>query len=455
MALIIAKFGGSVLSSARGYLEAARLVEKLVSEGHQVVVVVSAMKGVTDTLLSFQRLGAEKTAKSVYERYATTLKSLGLPQDLHARAASELAIASNSLFKALWAVGVLGEATPRARDYIASFGEKLSAIVMSAALQARGLRARWLTGREAGIVTDDRFGEANPIHEVSAKLVRETLKPLLDEGVVPVVTGFIAGTVDGTVTLLGRGGSDYTATLIASYLAADEVRLYTDVPGIMSGDPRRIPSARSLKLLSYREASELARLGLRKFHPRTFEPLEGQDIPVRVLDLAHRGTTTITRNGGPPPVKAVTVLEELAVVTLRGPGLAGRVGVLARAASLLAGSGVNIVSVTQPPSETSISFIVNASDAEKARRSLARLVREGVAVAVEVYAPVAAVSVVGVGVLEPETISRIHGIALQYHTKTMVWSYTSPVVSAIVDKSEAWQLARRLHDEVVAPWLAG
>ena len=452
--VVVAKFGGSVLRSCEGFRRAVGIVKNLYSRYDGVVVVVSAVKGVTDSLLRFRELGIDGVVESVYKKYVDILDCLGLGEEW-ANAASELSRLANNLLRVLWATNVLGEVSPRTRDHIVSFGERFSAVLMAYLLRSMGVKSRWMDGGEAGIITDENFGEANPLHEVSEKLVRENIGPLLEEGVVPVVTGFVASTIDGVTTLLGRGGSDYTATLLARYLDASEVRLYTDVPGVLSGDPRRIPGARTIKLLSYSEATELARLGLRKFHPRTFEPLYDRDIPVRVLGLEDEAGTLVTRHGGPPPVKAVTVLEDLAMVVLRGPGMAGRIGVLARAAGMLASSGINIVAVSQPPSETSIVFIVDARDGGKAKSILQGLVEKGIAMTVEHREPVATVSIIGDSVSEPEILGRIYSIALEHRARTVVMGWPSPVVSAIVDQVDAWGLAHTLHEEVVQPWLTG
>jgi aspartate kinase len=453
--LLVVKFGGSVLRSLEGFEQASRKVKSLIDEGYSLIVVVSAVKGATDSLLRFRELGVEGVVNSVYKRYKSLLDSARLPRDIWEWAASEYGRLFSDLARVLWAVSILGESSPRVRDYIVSFGERFSAVLLTAMLRSLGIESEWLLGGDAGIVTDDNYGEANPLHEVSERLSRERLLPLINKGMVPVVTGFVASTIDGSVTLLGRGGSDLTATLLARYLNAVEVRLYTDVPGIMSGDPRMIPGAKIVERLSYAEAIELSRLGLRKFHPRTFEPLLDTDIPVRVTNIPNdpKGSL-ITREGGGAPVKAVTVLESLALITVRGPSMVGRVGFMAEASSLLASEGVNIVAVTQPPSETNIAFLVSGEDSQRAYRALSKLKSRGLVSSVDIVEGVSAVSVIGDGVFDPDVASRVYSASrgLFMH---MIYGHPSPVVTFITEKDAAWPLARRLHEEVVARWRAG
>ncbi len=442
----VAKFGGSILTSGADYIRAAGEVRRLHEHGG-VVVVVSAMKGVTDKLIEAASSpgSADRIIEEVYESYSRALEEVGGAP----RFSEELYREYTNLASALWAVRVLGEVSPRARDYIVSFGERFSSIVMAAALESLGLRAVSLTGREAGIVTDDRFGEANPIYRVSRDLTRKTLLPILGDGIVPVVTGFIGGTLDGAVTLLGRGGSDFSATLLASYLDAGEVLIYTVTGAVMSGDPRKIPYARPVDRMNFSEAAEVARLGLRKFHPRTFEPLIGSGVRVRITRVGGGSETVIDGVGGPPPVKAVTVYEDLAMVVVEGKTLPGRIGALARAAGLLAGRGVNIVSIVQPPSETSIVFVVESGQAEEALGALEGLTREGYASNVYKEGHVSSVSVVGEGVISPGMMSRVHEIALGEGAKVVVWSPASPSISVLVEPRLTWKVANLLHDEVV------
>ncbi len=451
--VVVVKFGGSILKNGRDYLRAARIVKSLAERGSKVVVVVSAMKGVTDELLSFGSRSASDILGTVKQRYFSALEEIAPPIDPQlVDIAREMSMLSSELTKALWAAEILGEISPRVRDYIVSFGERFSILLMSAALRRLGLRCRWFTGREAGIVTDASFGDAKPIHEVSKKLVTETLGSVLEEGVVPVVAGFIAGTIEGTVTVLGRGGSDYTATLLASYLGAEEVRLYTDVPGIMSVDPSIDSDARVVPLMSFDEAMELAYLGAKRFHPRTFEPLRDSNTVVRVLGVDDDSGTSIDRYGGGPPLKAIAMLRNLAMVSVVGTGMVGKLGAAAEIMKVFAASGANIIGIVQPVSESCISIIIERNHLETVLSRLRKLVQRGLIRDAIVYEPVAAVSIVGHGLRDPEILNSVVSKALGWPMKVVSWTSTSLSVSFILSQDSATKFARELHREVVLRW---
>ncbi len=424
--LIILKFGGSILKDWSDYSRAAEHVSRLLRAGVKPVVVVSAMKGITNMLdkLSRDPTRNVEIVSKLSDKYLEALQNIvdddgeNLRKDSIYSKASELIA---ELTKLSWAMKVLGEVTPKVRDLILSFGERLSSLVMVAALEAKGVISKPLTGYEAGIVTDSNFGEARPMHEASSRKARKVLTPLINEGVVPVVTGFIGGTVDGQVTTLGRGGSDYTATLLAKYLDAKEVRLYTDVPGIMSADPRFVEDAEVIRNISFDEAMELAYLGAKKFHPRTFEPLRQTQISVRVtsLDSPSEGTL-ISESGGPPPLKAVASVPNLSIVSVKGAGMVGRLGTAAEVMASVASTGINIVAIVQPVSEISISLVVREEDSERASAALRRLMDAGIVKEVEVIKGVTAVSVVGEGLRVPKYLSRVVSAALGVSQEIML-----------------------------------
>ena len=448
--LIVLKFGGSILRSGSDYVRVAQHVKELVNAGFRVVVVVSAMKGITD-LLSLVASSRErvKVLKEVISKHLLAIREVG-SDGVSKGQLNMFSEVSAELAKVAWAIDVLGEVTPRVRDYVLSFGEVMSSVIMSLALRSQGVSTKWFTGRQAGIVTDDNYGEANPIHEVSAGLVRERLCSLIREGAVPVVTGFVAGTLDGSVTVLGRGGSDFTATLLARYLGASEVRLYTDVPGVMSADPELVPNARVIDVMSFNEAMELAYLGAKKFHPRTFEPLVGTDIAVRVTSLHTKGEggTLITEEGGGPPLKAVVVLNDLSVVSVVGARMVGRLGTAAEVAVTAARAGVNIVGIVQPVSEISISLIVNRVDAARLVNALTAIVRKGVVRDVTVE-DVVAVSVVGEGLKDPRFVSEVINWVSEEPLSIVSWYRGDVSLTLTFNNVDKGRVARILHSGVL------
>ena len=452
--LIIAKFGGSLLRGGEGYRVLADEVARLRSKNYRVVVVVSAMKGVTDLLYKAAEPGesVEPILKDVLERYTMAAREAIDNQEVLARLLGEINTMFSELFKLVWAVHVIGEAAPHVKAMIISYGEMLSAALASGVLRSRGIDSVWLHGGKAGLVASQgNYMEGIINYRESSRRVPERLQPLLEKGVVPVVMGFTAYTPTGQTVLLGRGGSDYTATLLARFLSADMARLYTDVDGIYTSDPRRIPSARHIPELGLGEAIELALLGAKRMHPRTFEPVEGTGLTVSITMPGSERETLVREGTPPPPVKAVVVLEGQSVVTVSGGGLAERVGIMARISSIAARNRINLKAILQPPTETVIALVVNREAAPLLARSLeAELSRLGVDVD---YEHASLINVVGHGVSKPEISAEIFRLAAR--EGGVLGNLSTPgsnTVSLLVEPPEAWRLAERIHEEVVMEW---
>jgi len=238
-----------------------------------------------------------------------------------------------------------------------------------------GLRAEWLTGGDAGITTDENFGEANPLLDVTMQKVKAKVEPMLEAGKLPVVAGYGACSPHGLTTTLGRGGSDYTATLIGRALDADEILIWKDVEGLMTADPKIEPKAKILHQISYAEASEMAYFGAKAIHPRALESVVDKQIPIRIrssLDLTSEGTLVVgdqaVRSEG--IVKAVTLVDKVAMISVTGAGMAGLPGVAARVFRVLGDAGVNILMISQSSSEAGISFVVPREKLQKATNAL-------------------------------------------------------------------------------------
>ncbi len=257
------------------------------------VVVVSAASRVTDMLLTAGRAAAQGTvdAGPIEARVKTLLDAFSLD---HGLVEAEL----RGLREALGVIASRGEADAERMDLVASFGERISARAIAATLRLRGVDAVHADAFDLGMVTDANFGGAEPLLE-SADLLRAAIEALVAAGKVPVVTGFIGRTLDGRVTTLGRGGSDYSAAIVGAAVHADEIEIWTDVPGVMSADPRVAPDARTIPVLSFHEAAELAYFGAKVLHPKTIHPAVKRGIPVRVKNTftpEHPGTV-ITADG--------------------------------------------------------------------------------------------------------------------------------------------------------------
>ncbi len=369
---IVMKFGGTSVGSVEALNKVIEIVQGAAGAGHQVVIVASAMSGVTNKLID-----AAHQAEAGDERIAHQIR--GEIEDIHARtmlvflgesSARQAVMDEISQFLDEFellchGIHVLGELTPRALDVISGLGERMSVRQIAAILQAHDLSAVPLDATKL-IVTDSRHGSASPLVEQTAAKTSAGLKPLLEGGQIPVVTGFVAATEDGIPTTLGRGGSDYSATIISRALSADEVWIWTDVNGVMTADPRVVPNARTIPQLSYAEIGELAYFGAKVLHPQAIRPARRAGIPVRILNTFapdHPGTLindTIDTNWH--VVKAITVIKNLSLITVAGTGMIGVPGVAGRVFSAVARIGSSVLMISQSSSEQSICFVVSTHE---------------------------------------------------------------------------------------------
>jgi aspartate kinase len=265
------------------------------------------------------------------------------------------------------------ELTPRLLDAISGTGEMLAAPLVAASIAARGTASSAVDATEL-IVTTDQFGGAEPLMEATSAKTAVRLQPMLARGEIPVVTGFIGATADGVLTTLGRGGSDYSASIIGAALNADEVWIWTDVDGVMTANPADVPDARTLSEISYSEASELAYYGARVLHYKTIIPAFRQRIPVRILNSfnpAHPGTrVSVEGDSSVPGVKAVTAIRGVSLIAISGTGMQGIPGIVARAFDTVADEGANVLMISQASSENNICFVISTSEAPRVVRAL-------------------------------------------------------------------------------------
>ena len=250
------------MGDANAIRHSASLAARSIKQGVHVVVVVSAMAGVTNQLLSLADAAqsgdiarANDEIAAMRTRHFSAAQELGAAPD--SETVREIREMHETLRQAVYGVYLLRELTPRSRDLIVAFGERLSAPLMSLALEQQGLRAKHLTGGEAGILTDTHFGNARPLANTYER-VKDRLTGVMSAGVTPVVAGFMGETEKGAITTLGRGGTDFSATIIGKALGVDEVWAWKDVDGVMSADPRVVKDARNIEVLSYGEVMELA-----------------------------------------------------------------------------------------------------------------------------------------------------------------------------------------------------
>jgi aspartate kinase len=283
----VMKFGGTSVEDAGAFERVAKIVQA--KEGARPLVVVSAMSRFTDALLvSVERAangdagGATRTLDAQFERHTEVARTL-LGQDARNEIWSAISAARRETSELLRIVSQHPVTRPPLQDEIVSYGERLSALLLAAVLSAQGLAAYYVDARRC-IATDDEYGNASPLYEETETRTRRELLPLIEAGVVPVLGGFIASSLKNATTTLGRGGSDYTAAIVGAATAAREVEIWTDVTGVLTADPRVVKEARTIRLLSYREAAELAYFGAKVLHPKTIQPAVERRIPVRICN---------------------------------------------------------------------------------------------------------------------------------------------------------------------------
>jgi aspartate kinase len=460
---IIMKFGGTSVATGENIRKIAKLIASNINKGHQVVAVVSAIDGVTEKLIEAAER-AEKRDKDFINKFKQELldKHLKVAEeaisDAHIRKEIQSTITATleELEKVLTGIVYVGELTPRSKDYILSFGERLSAPILYGSLKDVGLNSCFMTGAEAGIVTDDNFGEANPLMNVTRLQVKERVEPLLKRGIVPVITGFIAATQDGVTTTLGRGGSDYTATLIGAALEAEEIWIWTDVDGLMTSDPKIVPNAKTLPEISFKEALEMAVFGAKAMHPRALEPIMDKDTIVRVKNIFNpEGPETIlVREVKVKPgttVKAVTLLKDVALINISGAGMVGAPGTAAKVFEVLGKNKINILMISQGASEANISLVVRRNVLEKAVNALElALLGGGLIREINAEDDVCVISVVGAGMRNtPGIASRVFtAVARKGINVRMIAQGSSELnISFVVKEADGAAAAQAIHEE--------
>jgi aspartokinase/homoserine dehydrogenase 1 len=369
---LVMKFGGTSIGTESAMRQAVRIIVDARQDWPRLIVVASALSGVTDLLIKSAVRAARgdpntcvQAARQLSERHHAVLEALMPHAERRTRVGQELDALLADFSNLCHAIAVLGEATPRALDAVASLGERLSVPILAAAVNeclSPGLAAQAVEATRL-IVTDDGFQNALPDMPVTTARVQAELEPLLTQNVIPVVTGFIGATPAGLVTTLGRGGSDFTASILGVALQADEVWIWTDVDGVMTADPRLVSDARTLAILSYREVAEMAHFGAKVLQPRSIYPVIEAGIPVRVCNTfnpSHPGTRLVADKdaNGHGTIKAMAALRGLQLVTVSGRGMLGVPGVAGRIFSAAATTGISIPLIIESTSEQSICFAV-------------------------------------------------------------------------------------------------
>lgn len=376
--ILVMKFGGTSVGSA----ERMRVAAAIAAEQKQrrpVAIVVSAMAKITDLLLDTLRhaeagdtTGLEANIAKLRERHTSTSREL-LPPEKQAAAEAGIARLIAEFVRLAGGMLMLNEMPPRSADEAVATGERLSALLIAEYLNSRGTPAEAINAADL-IVTDAVFGNASPLMEPTRTKARARLLPLLERGILPVITGFNGATADGRPTTLGRGGSDFSASILSAALDASELWIWTDVDGIMSADPRLVPDAAVLDEVTYAEAAELAYNGAKVLHPRTLAPLIEQKIPVwskNSFAPEKPGTRIVPSISASNGARAVTSLARVALISLEpaSPELSGA-HVMARALDALDRANVEVLVFSSSSYRQTFCFLVRTEELEKSRQAL-------------------------------------------------------------------------------------
>jgi aspartate kinase len=433
MSLVVLKFGGTSVGDAQSIRQVARITHEATSQWDHVVVITSAMgksisardnMKVTDALLTAARTAAEgdsdtfhRIRRELTDKHHAAIDAVIANADERRRIQEEIEQLLSGFEILCASVRVLGEVTLRALDAISGLGERMAVRILAGALRTQGVPAEPVDATEL-IVTNDHYQSAIPLMEATREKTRSRLLPLMENGIVPVVTGFIAATASGVPTTLGRGGSDYSASIVGDVLEADEVHNYTDVDGVLTADPRIVPEARTISTLTGQEMSELAFFGAQVLHPMTIAPLLEKKIPLRVKNTfnpSHPGTLIVheapysdgQRSTG--NIKAVTVIERVSMVTVAGRGMKGVPGIAGRMFTAVAHTNTSVLMISQASAEQSICFVIPQMSATKVvlelKREFTREVSTGEIDRIGILEDASIVTAVGMGIADTPGVS--------------------------------------------------
>jgi aspartate kinase len=460
--LLVMKFGGTSMGSAERIKVAAQICREQ-KERRPVVAVVSAMSQVTDLLLNTLRhaeagdeAGIEANLERLGQRHLETCEQL-LAGDRCDTAAQGIRALVADFRRIAHGMLMLGERPPRSVDEAVAIGERLSALLISGYLQSTGVPAQDVNGGDV-IVTDAVFGNATPMMDETRKKADQTLRPLLDRGVLPVVTGFNGATIDGRATTLGRGGSDYSASILAAALNASELWIWTDVDGIMSADPRLVPDARVLDTVTYSEAAELAYNGAKVLHPRTLAPLIERQIPVwskNSFHLEHPGTRIVSTMEAQPGPRAVTSMSNVALISMEPASSAvSSSRLMSRALEALADANAEVLALTSSSYRQSFCFLVRKEELGVAMKSLesdlALELTHGYLKPIEVDENVALLAIVGEGMRgTPGLAGRIFSAISQQDVNIIAIAQGSSelTISVVVHRDGLERAIQAVHRE--------
>jgi aspartate kinase len=445
--VIVVKFGGTSVGDAEAI---RRATEVVVSRARRSpVVVVSASSGTTTELLALaqqaargQLIGALRSVEHIRERHLELCESLLRNVPTGSDTAAEIAAMCDEIASLAEALTTLGHITPRSLDAVASFGEQMSSLLVTEAFRARGIPARHVDAREV-MVTSDHFNQAEPRPDAIAEKARQRILPLIQSGDVPVLGGYIGATAAGVTTTLGRGGSDYSASLLGAALGAEDIEIWTDVDGMLTADPRVVSDAHVIRQIRFDEASELASFGAKVLHPNTIAPAVRLGIPVYIYNTRNprQSGTRITFDAPRRPVTAIAAKGDVTMVKVSAPRMLLATGFLKNVFEIVERhrTSVDVVST----SEVSVSMTLD--DAARLDELVVDLRMLG---DVSIERDRAIIAIVGSGIGDRgECMGRALSALGDLHVYMVSLSATGINLTVLVDGAAMQQAMRVLHAE--------
>ena len=456
---LVLKYGGTSISNTKNIQAICKHVSTL-SKKHQIAIVCSATSGTTDDLIEISesikkenKSKAEQLASKIINRHNQLAKQTIKKSDIQKKLLVKLNEDFTELLALIDGLVLLGEVTSRSMDYLISFGERLSIKLIAAAINDLSKKSISLTGKEVGIVTDSNFGESKPLIDTTRLRVSKSIDNLFSKKVIPVIGGFAGADQHGHTTTFGRGGSDYSATIIGSCIKADEIWLMSDVDGLMTADPKIVKNAKLLKEVSYIEAIEMALFGAKQIHPRTFEPLLTKKIPMKIRSSLMTNNEGTLVSASPSAsvkntVKCVSNIRNNGLIDIQN-GQIGTPGTAAKIFATLAKAEINVMMISQNPSESSITIVVKNTDLDKAVSILEMDLLGKIIKKLEVTTGVSIIALIGSGMRGTVGVASKVFTAIEKNkvNVSMITQGSSELNLALVVKNSDTNTAvRAIHD---------
>ncbi|GAA4417141.1 bifunctional aspartate kinase/homoserine dehydrogenase I [Nibrella viscosa] len=375
--MIVLKFGGTSVGSVDSIKQIINIIEQHRQEDMSIAVVLSAMSGVTNQLIEIGRMATNgnpdylELVRRIEDRHFNVIKAL-IPVKEQSKVFASIRGVINELEDLLRGVSLIRELSPRTLDLIMSFGERLSTAIVTECIKSRGIPAVFCDARQL-IKTDSQFGQAEVNYTLTNQLIQDFFarNTALQTGGIPLITGFIGSTEKNETTTLGRGGSDYTASIIGAALNAERIDIWTDVDGMMTADPRKVPNAFNIPSITYAEAMELSHFGAKVIYPPSLQPAFARNIPIQVLNTfnpTHAGTlVSRTAERRQYTITGISSIDDIALVNVQGSGMIGVAGVSAKLFGVLATNRISVILISQASSEHSICFAIDPRAAQQVK----------------------------------------------------------------------------------------